>query len=388
MKTVGRRIHIAGSGNRTTERGLLEYGHEIIARLADSVLVNGASLIVGLGREPLSDENDASSPALVFDWTVLERTGAFVQAGGAPATEQGPLIAAVASSRTEAQIPQQRQELWQQLRHAGAVQLDFLDAGWSSGAVRRQHLARLGDVLIILSGGEGVEQLAELYVQAGKPVIPLDLDLGASTEDGAGGASRLHARALTTPSEFVRLVDPSQAGVLLSNLSSRGGQRRAEDVVGAIEKLIAALQPPSVFLVRLLNTGLPEYDSVERFFRNVVDPVVRELGGVPFETGSDRTEYAWMNEEIFDALHYSSVAVVDLTGLRNNCFMELGYAMGRGLRVIVTAMNGTRPPFDAQMIPHHFWEDTSDDDARRKALKEFWTKYIDRPQLVRPRSVL
>ena len=50
-------------------------------------------------------------------------------------------------------------------------------------------------MLIGLSGGEGVEHLAVEYSSKGKPVIPIDLQLGASERDGSGGASRLFDRA-------------------------------------------------------------------------------------------------------------------------------------------------------------------------------------------------
>jgi len=186
MRVQGHRFHIAGSAQATAPRRLLEYGHSLIAHLTDALLQAGGSVTVGVGKEPRATEDDPSSPSTIFDWTVLERVGAYLQRGGSAATAQGPLVATVASTKTESQISDDRRDLWEKLKGAGAVFLEFLDAGWSSGAVRRQRHARRGDVLIILSGGEGVEQLAELYVQAGKPVIPLDLDLGASTDDGPG----------------------------------------------------------------------------------------------------------------------------------------------------------------------------------------------------------
>lgn len=345
-------------------------------------------MTVGVGKEPHGIGDDHSAPSVIFDWTVLERVDAHLQKGGSPHTPQGALVATVASSKTESQIPESRRDLWERLKRAGAVAVEYLDAGWSSGAVRRQRQARLADVLIILSGGEGVEQLAELYVQAGKPVIPLDLELGASTGDGSGGAARLHKKALAAPAEFVRLTEPWRAGVLLSDLRTENGGRPVADVVSAVMQVIENLSPPVVFYVRLLNPTIDGFEPAERFFRDVVDAVVEDLGYTPFETGRDPTEYAWMNEEIFDRLHHSGVVVADMTGLRNNCFMELGYALGRGLRVVVTTMRGSRPPFDSQMIPHHFWDDTGDNTARQQAFKEFWAKYVNRPPLVRSRSVL
>lgn len=390
MRVAGRRFHIAGSAHKSTSRILLEYAHAVIAGLTDALLAAGGSVSVGVGKEPREVGGDpSSSPSLIFDWTVLERVGAHLEERGSLGTAQAPLVATVASSKTESQIPDDRRALWKQLKNMGAVAMEFLDAGWSSGAMRRQRQARLADVLIILSGGEGVEQLAELYVQAGKPVIPLDLDVGAITDDGSGGAARLYQRALAAPAEFVRLLEPWRAGVLLSDLRMESGRRPVADVVSAVIRLVQNLAPPTVFYVRLLNPQIDDFDAVERFFRHVVDPAIKDLGYAPFETGRVRTEYAWMNEEIFDSLHYSGAVVADVTGLRNNCFVELGYALGRGLRIVVTAMNGTRLPFDSQMLPHHFWSDTgADDTVRQAAFKEFWARQIDRPPLVRPRSVV
>ncbi len=264
----------------------------------------------------------------------------------------------------------------------------FLDAGWASGAVRRQRQARLGDVLIAISGGEGVEHLAELYVQAGKPIIPLDLNLGCSVDDGVGGGAMLYRRALAAPREFMRLVDPPRAPLLLSETRTDAGQRPTTDLIPAILGLIEVLAPPTVFCVRLLNPKIDGYGVVERYFRQVVEPVVHDLGYDTFEPGRGQSEYAWMNEEVFDRLHYSSAVVVDVTGLRNNCFMELGYALGHSLPVIVTALDGTQVPFDSQMLPHHFWSDTADDLNRQQGFREFWLTHINRPSIVRSRSVV
>ena len=63
-----------------------------------------------------------------------------------------------------------------------------------------------------------------------------------------------------------------------------------------------------------------------------------------------------MNVAIFESLHFSSLAIVDVTGERPNCFIELGYALGTGNRVLVTAEEGTKLPFDQMMIPCHFWK--------------------------------
>src|SRR6266568_3841309 len=181
MRLEGRRFHVAGSASRQASPEMLRYGHELIGELVGALLYAGGSLVVGVGKGPLLVDSDPSSPSIIFDWTVLERVWAHLRQGGAAAGLQRPVVATVASSKTEDQIPVSRMAMWRDLRRAGAVRLEHLSTGWTSGAERRSRQAQWGDVLIALSGGQGVEQLAEVYAQAGKPIISFDLQLGASS---------------------------------------------------------------------------------------------------------------------------------------------------------------------------------------------------------------
>jgi hypothetical protein len=116
----------------------------------------------------------------------------------------------------------------------------------------------------------------------------------------------------------------------------------------------------------------------------VVDPVVADAGLQRIEMGTDETEHGFINVGIFDSLHFARVAIVDLTGNRLNCFIELGYAFGRATRVIVMAEDGTEVPFDTDAIPCHFWKPALGAEERQEELKSFWKKNVDRPPLVPP----
>jgi nucleoside 2-deoxyribosyltransferase len=98
--------------------------------------------------------------------------------------------------------------------------------------------------------------------------------------------------------------------------------------------------------------------------------------------GTDPTEHGFVNIGIFEQLHYSELAIVDVTGLRPNCFIELGYALGCGIPVIVTAKEGTVLPFDQSAIPCHFWDLSNDPKTDIQQLLEFMEKNIGRPPLV------
>jgi hypothetical protein len=144
---------------------------------------------------------------------------------------------------------------------------------------------------------------------------------------------------------------------------------------------VPLLLPTQAFYVRLLNRNHEAFARVEAFFRGVVDPVVTAAGLEKVDMGMDTTEHAFINVGIFETLHFAPVAVVDVTGLRPYCFIELGYALC-GQRVIVTAEEGTLLPFDQNAIPCHFWKKNLNNQKRRELLADFWRKNVDRPPLV------
>jgi hypothetical protein len=59
--------------------------------------------------------------------------------------------------------------------------------------------------------------------------------------------------------------------------------------------------------------------------------------------------------EIFNVLDRASLVVADLTGMRTNCLMELGYALGRRRRFVISAHEGTHLGFDHDKLPTYFW---------------------------------
>jgi hypothetical protein len=275
--------------------------------------------------------------------------------------------------------------LYDELREANAVQVEFIEHGWSSGATRRGKLAQLGDILIGVSGGEGVEHLAQAYSSSGKPVIPIDMKVGGSTDDGSGGAGRLFERALVTPSDFFRVENGVSAADLLDRTRTRDGATAAPQVAASVMRLLDGVVRPEVFYVRLLNASVPEFASVESFFRDVVDPFVTGLDYKPVEMGLGPNEFRWMNQAIFDSIHRGAVVVVDLTGVRPNCFMELGFALGNAQKVIITAKKGTDFPFDAYALEAWLWPETGTVAERIEGLRKHWERNIDAPPLVTKR---
>jgi hypothetical protein len=378
-----RRLHIAGSANANTDPDLLRDAHVVVAAVVDGWVTRGGALVSGLGGEPHAS-SDPEIP-IIFDWTIASAALDALERGEASArTEDGQLLAVRTSQRARTQIPGARRPIYDRLLELDALDLAFLPDTWRSGALMRRAQAELGGVLVILGGGAGVEDLANLYRSAGRPVVPIDAALGAAGDDATVGGQGLARRAQSDPRDFLRLADGSSASARLATLCMDDTRPPAPELARRLLALLDDLEPPRAFCVRLLNPNHTLYSDVERFFRGIAQPVLEESGLRVVDLGHDPQERAWMNTEIFEELHNAEVAFVDLTGCRPNCFIELGYALGRGHRTVITARQTESPPFDADKLPWHFWDPSAPADDARAALREHLRKFGALPPLVRP----
>lgn len=374
------RLHVAGSAKPDCDPDLLAHAHQTVHAMVRTALSNGASVVVTAVKEPRQQHGGSNLP-LVFDWTILEAASTALDAGQAqPTTVHGALVIAVASDRARAATPSDRQALWDRLSAADAVDLHQLPPGWGAGGELRTQTARHGDTLITLGGGEGVEHLAWLYQRRQRPVIPLDYPLGSATATAARGGEGLARQALSEPGRFLSLSDGRSAAARLASLSHRRHPDPEELAAGIVE-LLDRLTPPPAFYVRMLDPAQADFPAVDEQFRQVIDPVVTGLGYQSVQIDSVPSRSPFINVDIFDRLTAASVVVVDLTGLRPNCFLELGYALGAGLPTIITAADGTHLPFDTQAMPCLFWRPDDPVDQRRTALGQFWRTHVARRPL-------
>jgi hypothetical protein len=145
-----------------------------------------------------------------------------------------------------------------------------------------------------------------------------------------------------------------------------------------------ALEPPTAFLVRLLNEEHEDYTQVQEFFDLVVQPVLeKDLGYKLVVINVEHSiEHSRIDQEIFSKLHRARVVLADLTGSRPNCFLELGYALGRQLPTMVCVREGSSPPFDLHTLAAHHWKASGPVDVRRRAFRTHWDAIQTRPPLV------
>jgi len=374
----GRRIHFAGSANQTVDKSKISYTQDLVKQLTNGILSQGGGLVVSVGAEP-THRDDPTIP-LIFDWTVLETVVERLKTSSLnwPKTQGLPVIA-VGLPGWKEKIPDRRKPIWERVLSTGFVELEQIPTGLSLGGILREQQERFGDILVAIGGGPGVRHLADLYISHSKHVLPLNVPLKVEKE---GASEELYVKAMENPERFLEYIPTEEASAALSKLSLKNGLPRISEFEGKFLNFLSHLTGPKVFYIRSLNNKMPEYDIIEKFFRNVVDPVVRDSGYERFEVSTDVSNEAFLNVEIFRKLHSSSLVIADLTGLRPNCFMEMGYAFGQAKKVIMTVQDGTKLPFDSASIPCHFWSTLLRDEERKKAFEAFMIKNINRKPLV------
>ena len=385
MSLKERYIQLAGSTKDNVDRTVLAKSHAVVREIVKGVLKVGGGLVVGVG-EDLRLETANPDSARLFDWTVLDEVERFSRASGELGQKMvQPGAVVVTSQKNLGRIPEARRAAWEYLVGSNAIAVRPLEVDWSAAAYIRVHQAAAGHGLVILGGGEGVEHAASLYVERGRVVVPLDADLGSFYGDGTGGARRLYHYALSKPERFVLRDAQTYCNAL--QLTSMAGTAEATVVASRVIELLARFATPTAFCVRLLDPSSANFNSVQNFFDNTIRPGLTELGFQDIEMGRTPATEGFMNLEIFQSLHYVDVAVADLTDLRHNNFLEAGYALGRPLPVIFTAMDGTKLPFDTHAIPTFFWKADEPDVTRRKKFLEHWNLYVNRASLVRRREL-
>ena len=68
--------------------------------------------------------------------------------------------------------------------------------------------------------------------------------------------------------------------------------------------------------------------------------------------------------------------------MRPNCFLELGYALGRGLPTMLMAKEGSEHPFDIYTLSGLHWKAAGLVEERRRLFREHWNAIRRRPPLV------
>ncbi len=373
----GRRIHIAGSiscDESVATRDEVQAARELVKGLVLDLIKRGATFVVPVDAEKLRGDDDLP---ICFDWLIWQTL--YDNLARRPSGAPDPLAIAVQHHKNEEQIPTEFERLWEDLRASDLVHIENV-SHWNMNSKRMEAQARWGDILIALGGSDGILFLANLYHDAGKPVVPLN----ARITSPYTGALRLFSSGLDSTQAqrlFQTIHHSAHTWINRINFTSR---KPVSERVSMVIDLLETLEKPRAFVVRLLNPKCEDYEDVETFFKTVVQPIIEEELGYKMTVidGSQPYEHSRIDQEIFAKLHRSSVVLADITGMRPNCFIELGYALGRGLPTMLMVKEGNQHPFDISTLGALHWKTGETIENRQQAFREHWATIQNRPPLV------
>jgi hypothetical protein len=381
-----RSILISGSCSPKTDIKIINFSHKVIRGVTKGLLKNGASIVVCIGKNPKVDEHNENSPSIIYDWDVIDEIYSFAKKSSFSSNTKN-VGKVIATQKSLTQIPKDKQKIWDKLVKNGTVSIFQIPFGWNSGAIRRQKMESIADALIVIGGGEGVEHIAELFSLNGKPILPLDIPVGSSCEDGKGGAIYLSREFMSKTKKFIPIINQEQL-TKAAMLSFQKFKDAPNEYAKKITDFVTDVTVPQVFFVRLQNKKIKGYTSVNKFFKNIVIPLVKDLNLSFKDMEISENKEAFLNVEIFKEINNSSFIIVDLTALRLNCFTEMGFSFGLKKKVILTAMDGTDVPFDTKSIPCFFWNNKKKKIIVKRELYEFWKKNVNRGPLVSPTEIV
>lgn len=245
-------VGIDGSVGPTADPARRARCHAMVRALTRNLLEAGGGVVTLVGADDRVVDDDPDT-AITFIWTMLEEVGAFLE--GTPPLDPDRQVARVVLSPKSltSRIPDHRHGLWERLRLSGHVALHALEESEYFGVSIRMRQCQLGDAQVIVSGGKGVVHLSTLYRAAGKPVVPIEVEVGSSRGDGPGG-SAIYREALVYPERFVsvgaedfRRILP-QLSLDRDNSEPVAVARRALDLVACIRGLRQTVDEPSIVL--------------------------------------------------------------------------------------------------------------------------------------------
>lgn len=191
-------ILIAGSASKTCDSKKLERALEFVREATVSILRSGNSVTVFASRENFNADNHP----VVFDWEILRAVGDYLTNESGSAERILARVVTGADS-LEKRFGEENASLMQQLQSKRAVQVHYIPEGRYTGGNHRAKLVEISDAMIAVGGGTGAYDNATLMIEAGKPVMPMDIQIGSSRDDG-DGALQLLSEMKNDPKRFLR----------------------------------------------------------------------------------------------------------------------------------------------------------------------------------------
>ena len=210
-------ILISGSAGFSCQPEKLSLAIEFVQCFTSEVLRRGGGLVVLAGAEE-STKDQLGIPH-IFDWVVLREVNQYAQT-----TTDSPRCYAkvvMSDAATESKIDATNLPILKELQQRNVIEICHIRREVFTGGEYRKAELDLADAMLAIGGGKGTYSIGTEMTAAGKPVLPLDFDLGASQNDG-DGAVTLNREMMSQPNRFFPNTHPNVINRLQTISLNRG----------------------------------------------------------------------------------------------------------------------------------------------------------------------
>ena len=193
----GKFVMLSGSASPACPADKLEVAVRLVRSFTGEALRRGGGIVALAGDE--ESTRDEHGIPRIFDWLALRE----VQRYAKSTTETPRPYARVVMSDAapESKIDDANLRLLRDLEQRNAVELCLIRREVFTGGEYRKLMAEKADAMLAIGGGKGTYSAGADMIALGKPVLPLDLQLGSTADDG-DGAVALHREMASAPGRF------------------------------------------------------------------------------------------------------------------------------------------------------------------------------------------
>ena len=193
----GKFVLISGSAGPSCPPDKLDVASQFVRTFTMEVLSRGGALVVLAGDEgSIGDEHGAPH---VFDWLALLEVERYVSNTTDDPRPYAQVI--MSGDAAESKIDDAGLRLLRNLEQRNAVELCHIRREVFTGGEYRRVMVENSDAMLAIGGGKGTYAVGTGMIELGKPVLPLDLKLGSTADDGEGAVA-LHREFVTEPERF------------------------------------------------------------------------------------------------------------------------------------------------------------------------------------------
>lgn len=228
----GNFLLISGSASRSCPPEQLARAIQFIELLTAEVLRAGGGLVVLLG-----DENQTKGPdgnPRIFDWIIMRAIERYATDTIEPARTLAWVV--MSDDAWDRNMNDDNRQIFTSLQQRGVLEIERIRREEFTGGAYRRSECELADVMVSVGGGKGTYSLGMDMIDLGKPVLPVDLEIGSLSEDGEG-AVQLHREMLSDPGAYF----PRTHGDVVNQMETLSLERSGHDVAGVALRAVELL---------------------------------------------------------------------------------------------------------------------------------------------------